>query len=185
MTTPESGPGSGTADEGRRRLVVGATALGALALAGLADLLVPGRRHARGYRLGSAAGPTPTGPTPSASSAATPTTGAAATSAPAGQQISSLADLRSQGAVSFSANGAPGIAVALPGGKVAAFSRVCTHQGCLVDYDTASGLFVCPCHGAEYDPGQAAAVVAGPAPAPLDPIPVIVDGTAVRLSTAT
>jgi Rieske Fe-S protein len=49
------------------------------------------------------------------------------------------------------------------GDAVAAFSGVCTHQGCIVEA-TASG-FSCPCHGSKYD--RDGRNVAGPAPRPL------------------
>jgi cytochrome b6-f complex iron-sulfur subunit len=48
---------------------------------------------------------------------------------------------------------------------VAAYSRICTHAGCEVGYDSSRQLFVCPCHGSQYSTsGQ---VVRGPAPASL------------------
>jgi nitrite reductase/ring-hydroxylating ferredoxin subunit/uncharacterized membrane protein YphA (DoxX/SURF4 family) len=59
---------------------------------------------------------------------------------------------------------------------VFAYSRVCTHQGCWVDYDSASHLLQCPCHGAQYDPANDAKVVGGPAPAPLPKINVAIKG---------
>jgi thiosulfate dehydrogenase (quinone) large subunit len=59
--------------------------------------------------------------------------------------------------------------------SVAAYSRSCTHAGCLVDFDSGPGLLVCPCHGAEFDPARGAQVVAGPAPTPLASVPVTVD----------
>ena len=46
-----------------------------------------------------------------------------------------------------------------------ALSKICTHQGCTVAYDPASGNLPCPCHGSLYDiSGQ---VINGPAPDPL------------------
>jgi isorenieratene synthase len=36
-------------------------------------------------------------------------------------------------------------------GRVQAVSGRCTHMGCPVGIDTASGGFACPCHGAKYD----------------------------------
>lgn len=32
-----------------------------------------------------------------------------------------------------------------------ALSRVCTHLGCLVGYDSFNNKLVCPCHAAEFD----------------------------------
>ena len=44
-------------------------------------------------------------------------------------------------------------------------NAVCTHLGCVVPYDTALGLFQCPCHGSRYS--NDGSVIRGPAPLPL------------------
>ena len=64
------------------------------------------------------------------------------------------------------------------GGPLVAFSAVCTHAGCIVSaWRAADRLLLCPCHGSQYDPARAAAVVAGPAPLPLPNLPLaVVDG---------
>ena len=69
--------------------------------------------------------------------------------------------------------------------RVAAFSRVCTHAGCLVGFDSSSHLLVCPCHGAEFDPLHHAAPVAGPASVPLESIPVRIDRSTGQVIAAT
>jgi thiosulfate dehydrogenase [quinone] large subunit len=57
-----------------------------------------------------------------------------------------------------------------------AFSAVCTHAGCTVQYDEGAGQFVCPCHGGRYD-ARTGRVLAGPPPSPLSEIPVhVLDG---------
>ncbi len=65
-----------------------------------------------------------------------------------------------------------------PAGTLLAYSAVCPHAGCLVTGWLASAnRLLCPCHGSEYDPAKAGAVVGGPAPQPLPSIPVrVVDG---------
>lgn len=109
-------------------------------------------------------------PTPGATPGATPTPAPT----PTGTRIGALADLRSQGFLNFQdpGTGDPAVAVSLSGGSVVAFDAVCTHAGCQVGYDSGSRLILCPCHGAEFDPSRAAAVVAGPAPTPLASIKV-------------
>ena len=54
---------------------------------------------------------------------------------------------------------------ALPEG-VTAFSAVCSHLGCIVDWDSKTEQFLCPCHGSKYDVNGN--VIGGPAPAPLE-----------------
>ncbi len=46
-----------------------------------------------------------------------------------------------------------------------AFSAVCTHLGCIVDWAPARHEFDCPCHGARFDTNGH--VIAGPPPRPL------------------
>jgi thiosulfate dehydrogenase [quinone] large subunit len=116
-------------------------------------------------------------PTPSPSPSGSPTAPAPSPT-PTGTKIGTVADLQSQGSLPFSdpSNGDPGLVVQLSNGSVVGFDATCTHAGCQVEYDTGQKLFVCPCHGAEFDPAANAAVVAGPAPTPLASIKVQVAG---------
>jgi Rieske Fe-S protein len=63
------------------------------------------------------------------------------------------------------------------GGTLHGFSAVCTHEGCLVT-QVRGGRIDCPCHGSRFD-ATTGAVVAGPAPAPLPPVRLVVDGGVV------
>ena len=122
---------------------------------------------------------------PSAPTAtATPPASPAATKAvpspapvPSGPVIATLAQLQqSGGALSFAdrLHGGPGIIVDLGGGNVAAYSAVCTHAGCTVEYAARQRLLGCPCHGAIFDPAHGARVLRGPARRPLPAVPVTV-----------
>lgn len=53
---------------------------------------------------------------------------------------------------------------------VLAFSAVCTHLGCIVQWDTARSQVHCPCHAAVFD--TRGNVVSGPPPTPLPVYPV-------------
>ena len=66
----------------------------------------------------------------------------------------------------------PVILIHLGNGKFVAYSSICTHAGCQVQFDPSMGDIVCPCHGAVYDPNNNAQVIGGPAPYPLQSIPV-------------
>jgi Rieske Fe-S protein len=55
-------------------------------------------------------------------------------------------------------------------GSAVAFSPVCPHLGCLVNWDGRATQFICPCHGGKYD--KMGNVVAGPPPRPLTRLPL-------------
>jgi Rieske Fe-S protein len=55
-------------------------------------------------------------------------------------------------------------------GELFAFSAVCPHLGCAVDFDAKKGSFACPCHESAFSPGGDR--LAGPAKRGLDPLPV-------------
>ena len=48
-------------------------------------------------------------------------------------------------------NGTPVIIINRPDNGYVALSRVCTHLGCLVDYDKSKKRLLCPCHAGIYD----------------------------------
>ena len=92
-------------------------------------------------------------------------------------QIIKLADLPIGGTFNFihSTQGVPSILFRTKVG-VFAYSAICTHQGCTVNYDKASKQLICPCHGAAYDPANGAKVLGGPTNTPLGKIKVKVTG---------
>jgi Rieske Fe-S protein len=59
-------------------------------------------------------------------------------------------------------------------GKYSAYNRVCTHLGCLLNYNAKRGMLECPCHGSVFD-ATTGSVVAGPAPRALPMIVLQVD----------
>jgi len=61
-----------------------------------------------------------------------------------------------------------------------ALSRVCTHQGCSVGYNSTGKNFVCPCHGGVYNINGK--VVSGPPPSPLAQYQVTVSGTTLTIA---
>ena len=102
-----------------------------------------------------------------------PSAGAPATR---GTPIASLDSVPVGSAIGFTAPGGfPAVLLRPAQNSVLAYSRVCTHAGCLVQFDPRNDILICPCHGAEFDPTKGAAVIAGPAPSPLRSIPVAID----------
>lgn len=59
-------------------------------------------------------------------------------------------------------------------GSVKAFSSICTHEGCEVNYSSSAQMLICPCHGAAYDI-KTGDVLRRPARRPLDSYPIQVD----------
>lgn len=60
-------------------------------------------------------------------------------------------------------------------GGYAAYSKVCTHAGCMVS-EAEDTTLVCPCHFGKFDPLSGAAVVGGPPPRPLPQLPITLSG---------
>lgn len=63
---------------------------------------------------------------------------------------------------------------------VKAFSAVCTHLGCIVDFDETVRHIVCPCHDGHFNPASGA-VLSGPPPAPLAPVALAIEGDEIVL----
>lgn len=93
------------------------------------------------------------------------------------QEIAQVSKVPAGSAVSFEDSGSPAELVHLRNGKFAAYSAVCTHQGCTVVFQ--GGKLACPCHGSVFDPSRGGKVLYGPAPAPLPRIPIKVKGGGV------
>jgi cytochrome b6-f complex iron-sulfur subunit len=60
----------------------------------------------------------------------------------------------------------PGIVIRTPDGDLRAFSAICTHLGCTVQYKADTSQIWCACHNGFYDLNGN--VVSGPPPRPLE-----------------
>jgi nitrite reductase/ring-hydroxylating ferredoxin subunit len=96
---------------------------------------------------------------------------------PKGTKIGAADQVPVGGAASFDdpATGNPAYVVQPTAGRFLAFSAICTHAGCTVNFDRANETFDCPCHGSIYN-ATTGAVIQGPAPSPLPSIPIAESG---------
>ena len=70
----------------------------------------------------------------------------------------------------------PALVINTPERGLVAYSAVCTHFACLVDWNSESKMIECPCHEG-YFSAVDGSVISGPPPTPLEEILVrIVDG---------
>ena len=74
----------------------------------------------------------------------------------------------------------PGILVRTPAGELRAFSAVCTHLNCTVQYRSDLTQIWCACHNGHYDLNGKN--VAGPPPRPLEPFTVNARGNQIVVS---
>jgi cytochrome b6-f complex iron-sulfur subunit len=87
-----------------------------------------------------------------------------------------LSDLPMGGTKAITYGGLPVLVLRTPE-DLRAFSLICTHLGCIVQWQAAKKEFYCPCHDGRYD--EFGDVLAGPPPIPLEQIPVQVEGETV------
>ena len=76
-------------------------------------------------------------------------------------------------------NNIPSIIINTPEKGFIVLSKICTHLGCLVEYDKNKSRLLCPCHAGVYSlDGN---VVSGPPPKPLRKFPVKVEGEEILI----
>lgn len=78
------------------------------------------------------------------------------------------------GAHFFQFRGKPAVVLQPRPGEYLALSAVCTHLGCVVQWQENKGEFLCPCHAGRFAP--TGAVLSGPPPRPLEALPLAVTG---------
>ena len=89
-------------------------------------------------------------------------------------------DLKPNSGQIFKFGSRPGILVRTPAGELRAFSAVCTHLNCTVQYRQDLTQIWCACHNGHYDLNGKN--VAGPPPRPLDTFAVNVRGDQIVVS---
>ncbi len=78
-------------------------------------------------------------------------------------------------------NDKPVIVVNTAQGGLKAFSAICTHLGCIVEWDQNRQFILCPCHDGRFN-ALNGAIISGPQPAPLPELPLTVEDDAVYVS---
>lgn len=94
-------------------------------------------------------------------------------------QVALVSDLTAGQSKDFLYNDAP-YALLRVGEEFRAFSKICTHLGCVVQWKADDQTFRCPCHAAVFDANGA--VISGPAPRPLPRLKVEVSAGKVYVS---
>ena len=89
-------------------------------------------------------------------------------------------DVPSNSGKIFKFGSEPGIILRTPRGDLRAFSAVCTHLGCIVQYRADLSHIWCACHNGHYD--LRGINIAGPPPRPLPAWTVSVRGDQIRVS---
>lgn len=83
------------------------------------------------------------------------------------------------GAKFFDFRGTTGVVIRKQSGELVALSAVCTHLGCIVQWENDKQDFLCPCHAGRFTPDGA--VISGPPPKPLDKLAVSADNGIVTV----
>lgn len=92
-------------------------------------------------------------------------------------------DMSANSGLIFKFGNRPGLLIRTPSGELRAFSAVCTHLDCTVQYRNDLEQIWCACHNGHYDLNGVN--VAGPPPRPLDRYDVNVRGSDIVVSVRT
>ena len=91
-----------------------------------------------------------------------------------------ISEMTNDSAKIFRFGSAPAMLVRTPEGELKAFTAVCTHLDCTVQYVKGKRHILCACHNGKYDlNGQ---VLSGPPPRPLEEFKVFVEGEDIIVS---
>jgi len=114
-------------------------------------------------------------PTATASTSTAPSASSSPSPSSAGTALGPASSVPVGQAASFTDpnGGGPAYVVQPTAGQYKAFSAICSHAGCTVNFQ--GNGFICPCHGSQFD-GSTGAVLSGPAPTGLAPIAISVVG---------
>jgi cytochrome b6-f complex iron-sulfur subunit len=83
-------------------------------------------------------------------------------------------DVKANSGQIFKFGSQPGILIRTPDGDLRAFTAICTHLACIVQYRADLGHIWCACHNGHFDLNGKN--IAGPPPRPLEPYAVNVRG---------
>jgi Rieske Fe-S protein len=89
-------------------------------------------------------------------------------------------EVRSNSGRIFRFGARPGLLVKTPAGELRAFSAICTHLDCTVQYREDKHDIWCACHNGVYD--LSGKNISGPPPRPLDPLKLNVRGDQIVVS---
>lgn len=153
--------------------------------AGIGRLVGGGSHSPSSARLGVGSGPadssttTTSAPTTTTAAGGSPSSTRPSTTTttrpphPPGTKLGPASTVPVGGAATFQdpRTGDPAVVVRPSQSTFLAFDAVCPHAGCTVQYDSSQRLFVCPCHGSEFN-GRTGAVEIGPATSGLQSIAI-------------
>jgi cytochrome b6-f complex iron-sulfur subunit len=108
-----------------------------------------------------------------------PVSGEPATQSAVAAQASQL---KANSGLVFKFGSKPGLVIRTPDGELQAFSAVCTHLQCTVQYKADTSQIWCACHNGMYD--LQGNVVSGPPPRPLERLNVNQRGDDIVVSRA-
>ncbi len=168
-------------DRTRRALLVGSAGIAGLVAVGIASL-TRGSAPARSATGTSPATGSSSGAGTAPASGSASATATAGTGTAGGQELIAATKVPVGGASQTTdpSSGDPVWVLQLSAGAFTALDAICPHQGCTVDFVSASEGFLCPCHRSAFD--ATGKVINGPATSNLKPVAVVEAGGEVRLS---